>query len=326
MAAIKDIAKLAKVSAATAYEVLHEDTDSEAVSEDTKRRISQAAESLNFRLTEKNTAGSPLVSGIHIALAIMDSADGELENPFFAALRKHVEKSCLENDIYIKEIIRYENIDSTDKMSKLDGMIVIGSIGEDAFEKLKKVSENIVFISDAIADIPADQVSIDVDQMTELVIWHLKKMGHQKIGYIGSQTWGNTMMEQLDKANLLSEGHIYLTEPYGTEGYRILKEAAVGNQLADAYMIQSSVMSLAAIMALREENVKIPEDVSIVSFYDVPEAHYFAPSLTAIHVSALEIAGIAMKLLREQVIEHRDTPLKVLVPATLKMRESTAKK
>ncbi|USK33279.1 substrate-binding domain-containing protein [Bacillus sp. F19] len=85
-------------------------------------------------------------------------------------------------------------------------------------------------------------------------------------------------------------------------------------------------MSLAAIMALREENVKIPEDVSIVSFYDVPEAHYFAPSLTTIHVSSAEIAKIAVKLIHEQVMEHRDAPLKVLVPSTLKMRDSTSTK
>ena len=211
-------------------------------------------------------------------------------------------------------------------MEALDGIIVIGRLQKDDMEKLKKVSKNIVFVTDWTADSTADIVSIDLAQMTELVISHLKDMGHERIGYIGASNWGQTMKEHLEKANLLSEEHIYLTEPYGTEGYRILKEAASNSKLPDAYIIQSSVMSLAAIMALREENVKIPEDVSIVSFCDIPEAHYFAPSLTAIHVSSAEIAKIALKLIQEQVIEHRDTPLKVLVPSTLKMRESTSTK
>ncbi|MCM3597741.1 LacI family DNA-binding transcriptional regulator [Metabacillus idriensis] len=324
MTTIKDIAKLAKVSAAAAYEVLHENAESTA-SEDTKARIFQAAETLNYRLAEKQSS-SANKNSIHIALAILDAADGELENPFYIALRKHVEQACLLGGVHIKEIIRYENIDSTNKMEALDGIIVIGRLQEGDMEKLKKISGNIVFVTDWDTDSSTDLVSIDLVQMTELVISHLKEMGHERIGYIGASNWGHTMKEQLEKANLLSEEHIYLTEPYGTEGYRILKEAASNSQLADAYIIQSSVMSLAAIMALREENVQIPEDVSIVSFYDVPEAHYFAPSLTTIHVSPAEIAKIALKLLHEQVIEHRDTPLKVLVPSTLKMRESTSTK
>ncbi|UAL51669.1 LacI family DNA-binding transcriptional regulator [Metabacillus dongyingensis] len=324
MTTINEIAKLSKVSAAAAYEVLHENAES-TVSEETKSRIFQAAETLNYRLTEMQMS-SASNNCIHIALAILDAAGGELENPFFIALRKHVEQACLLNNVHIKETIRYENINSTNKMEPLDGIIVIGRLQKNDLEKLKKVSKNIVFVTDWTADSTEDIVSIDLAQMTELVISHLKDMGHERIGYIGASNWGQTMKEQLEKANLLSEEHIYLTEPYGTEGYRILKEAASNRKLADAYIIQSSVMSLAAIMALREENVKIPEDVSIVSFYDVPEAHYFAPSLTAIHVSSAEIAKIALKLLQEQVIEHRDTPLKVLVPSTLKMRESTSTK
>ncbi|UOK57537.1 LacI family DNA-binding transcriptional regulator [Bacillus sp. OVS6] len=82
MTTINEIAKLSKVSAAAAYEVLHENAES-TVSEETKSRIFQAAETLNYRLTEMQMS-SASNNCIHIALAILDAAGGELENPFLS--------------------------------------------------------------------------------------------------------------------------------------------------------------------------------------------------------------------------------------------------
>ncbi|USK33280.1 LacI family DNA-binding transcriptional regulator [Bacillus sp. F19] len=66
MTTIKDIAKLAKVSAAAAYEVLYENAESMA-SEETKSRIFQAAETLNYRLTENKAVSCPLPLSWHCA-------------------------------------------------------------------------------------------------------------------------------------------------------------------------------------------------------------------------------------------------------------------
>ncbi|WP_203288689.1 LacI family DNA-binding transcriptional regulator [Metabacillus sp. cB07] len=319
---LNEIAKLAGVSRQEAEDVLHEYESN--VSEISRTKIMQAAESLQYRVPKLSS--KPAEKEYSIALAVLDDSSDELENPFFAALRKYAEVYCLKQGIHIREIIRRENISDSKRMADVDGVLVIGRVQDGDSEAIEKVSRQSVVLTDWDGGAEGDVVSIDLHQMTELVISHLKEMGHEKIGYIGAPNWGETLKDELMKAGLLSEAHLYLTDPHGTEGYRIMKEASQSGSLADAYIVQSSVMSLAAITALREEGKRIPDEVSIVSFYDVPEAHYFAPSLTTLHVSAEEMAKAALSLLTDKMTNHRDTPLKMLVPATMKMRESTASK
>jgi DNA-binding LacI/PurR family transcriptional regulator len=74
---------------------------------------------------------------------------------------------------------------------------------------------------------------------------------------------------------------------------------------------------------LREENRRVPEDVSVVGFDDLPEARYFLPALTTVRQDFGELGRRVMDLLG-RVLEGEEHPSVGLVPTTLVVRDSTA--
>ena len=81
-------------------------------------------------------------------------------------------------------------------------------------------------------------------------------------------------------------------------------------------------MALGLLRALREEGRRVPEDVSVVGFDDLPEAEYFWPSLTTVRQDFAELGRRVMDVLN-RALGGEEQPAVDLVPTTLVVREST---
>jgi DNA-binding LacI/PurR family transcriptional regulator len=81
-------------------------------------------------------------------------------------------------------------------------------------------------------------------------------------------------------------------------------------------------MALGLLRALREQGRRVPEDVSVVGFDDLPEAQYFLPSLTTVRQDFGELGRRAMDVLN-RVLGGEAQPSVDLVPTTLVVRDST---
>jgi DNA-binding LacI/PurR family transcriptional regulator len=82
-------------------------------------------------------------------------------------------------------------------------------------------------------------------------------------------------------------------------------------------------MALGLCAALREQGRRVPEDVSIVGFDDLPESEFFAPALTTVRQDFWELGRRAMVLV-ERVLAGEENASVDLVPTTLIVRASTA--
>ena len=87
---------------------------------------------------------------------------------------------------------------------------------------------------------------------------------------------------------------------------------------------------MGTLKQLQQEGYSIPGDISVVSFNDTPRSALVSPSLTSVSVNTTEMANAALRLLAERVgiagkEPTRTLPLKVIVPPTIVVRESTAK-
>ena len=90
----------------------------------------------------------------------------------------------------------------------------------------------------------------------------------------------------------------------------------------EAVFAASDVVALGAIGALREAGLRVPDDVSIVGFDDVPLAAYFDPPLTSIRVPAYDLGLAAGHALLDR-IAGREVPSRTLLPTELIVRAST---
>ena len=87
--------------------------------------------------------------------------------------------------------------------------------------------------------------------------------------------------------------------------------------------VASDVVALGAIGALREAGRRVPDDVSVVGFDDIPLAAYFDPPLTTVRLPAFELGQAAGRALLDRIAE-RAVPQRTLLPTELIVRASTA--
>jgi LacI family transcriptional regulator len=81
-------------------------------------------------------------------------------------------------------------------------------------------------------------------------------------------------------------------------------------------------MAIGALHALRERNLRVPEDVALAGFDDIPLARFLAPPLTTVRVEIAELGRRAVEMLLSALEGNTDAPLQEVIPTTLMVRES----
>jgi LacI family transcriptional regulator len=103
--------------------------------------------------------------------------------------------------------------------------------------------------------------------------------------------------------------------------------AAMDNLLAatdiDAVFVARDVVALGAISALRDAGRRIPDDVSVVGFDDIPLAVFFDPPLPTVRLPAFELGQAAGQAILDRIAEQA-APSRTLLPTELIVRASTA--
>jgi LacI family transcriptional regulator len=116
--------------------------------------------------------------------------------------------------------------------------------------------------------------------------------------------------------------HVFIGEFSMRQGYELMKEAINKGDLPEAFFIASDSMSIGAMRALQEANLRVPEDIAIASFNDVQMAKFASTPLTSVKVYTEQMGRVGVQLLLDR-IAGRELPLKVTVPTKLVIRESS---
>lgn len=342
MATIKDIAELANVSTATVSRLLNSDP-SLSVSDDTRKRVMEVVNELNYKPTRKKSDKSDRWTETHhIGLLLTNTKEDEANDPYFMSLRMGVERVCEQYGMNIASVLTVGNSDLTGgAFHSLDGLIVIGTVD---FKELKEIyyeNNNIVFVDYAPPGNDFDVVISDLETATYQILEHLFELGHQNIAYLGGRTAvkGISSREVKEKEDVrksvfekvMKEKGLYKQEndligewgPNG--GYVLMKELIERGQLPSAVVVASDPMALGAFRALHEASIKVPDEVSVFSFDDIDSAAYLNPALSTVKIHSFEMGKTAVKLLADR-LKGRDLPLKVILPTELVFRESVGQK
>ncbi|MPQ43048.1 LacI family DNA-binding transcriptional regulator [Clostridium tarantellae] len=336
MATIKDIAIKAGVSIATVSRVLNLD-DTLNVSETTRKKVLEVAEELNYvTIKERKSKIRTYTLGIIYWYTELQ----ELNDPYFLSIRMSVEKRCNDLAINFKSIDFQRVLKGVAKdYNDLDGILAIGIFSETDIEKMKELTNNIIFVDSSPNEWKYDSIVVDFKSGVINALNYLCKLGHRNIGYIGGVSMphnGILSNKNIDYREKTYIEYMCAIENYHKEwifkgrflpqyGYELMKEALKLKNFPTAFFIASDPMAIGAYKALFEEGYNVPKDVSIIAFDDIYTAQFLTPPLTTIKVFTDFMGQTAVDTLIEKIKTNRNMCKKIVLPIKLIERKSCEK-
>jgi DNA-binding LacI/PurR family transcriptional regulator len=177
---------------------------------------------------------------------------------------------------------------------------------------------------------------VDVDAISgaEGAVTHLLEMGHQRIGIITNAPLSYTSAQQrclgyrnaLEQRNIGPESSLIKEGNYTpASGYHAMQELLAESPRPSAVFVASDVVAVGAILAARRLGLRIPEDVAIVGFDDIPMAEYLDPPLTTVRLPAFGLGWAAGERLVRLIRGERLDQTGIFLESQLIIRDSTNK-
>jgi len=178
-------------------------------------------------------------------------------------------------------------------------------------------------------------VRLDHKHAAELALRHLHQLGHRHIAFMRGQPFSSDSNDRWKsivavareigieiRPELTIQLEKDLTSP--ELGYPVIQQLLSHKRRFTALVSFNDIAAIGAIRALRDANLSVPEDVSVVGFDDISAAAYHNPSLTTIRQPLHDMGQSAARILLQRIQGFKDYPKECAVPPELIIRESTA--
>ena len=325
MATIKEIAELAGVSLTTVSRVLNYD-ETLNVQDETKKKVFEAAEQLEYRMKEKKKRKKKLKLGVMCSYSLEE----EREDTFYLSVRVAIEKE-IEKEGF-KRIVLNVN-DSAEKVSEVDGIICLGTFSHSMINRIEGLQKPVVFVDTTGNREISDSIVTDISHSVEVVMEYLWKQGHRDIGFIGGRELdsdGNEVLDSrfpkyksfLEERNYMRDEYVKIGGYTPKYGYRLTKELLEQENRPTAIFAANDSLAVGCYKAIIEKGLRIPEDVSVIGFNDISMIKYLVPPLTTVHVHMNFMGSQAVKMLVDRIQSERTVNMHVSVPTSLIIRES----
>lgn len=328
-----DIARRAGVSAATVSRVINQ---SVAVDPETEAKVRTAIEESGYRPNLLARSFRRRVTHT-IGLLVPDNS-----NPFFAEVARTIEDAGFMKGYSVilcnSDLSKEKQANYLDVLlaKRVDGLILVSTglipsnDGADPISRVLEAGIPCVVIDRDLGDMPIDQVLIDNELGGYLAGKYLVELGHKHIACIvGPSDVTPSAGRFAGFEQALAEADVSLAPVASvmSNGRYDGGESAI-RELLDrgihftALFVFNDLVAIGAHGALRRGGIRVPEDVSIVSFDDVALASAVYPPLTTVAQPISEMAHLSVRLLIDRMTD-RDAPVaRVVLPTTLVERES----
>lgn len=330
MASLKDVSKLANVSIATVSRVIN---NSAKVTPETVRIVEKAIETLKFkpsrvaqRLRAKN--GQKKLIGLIVP---------DIQNPFYVDVVRGVEDMSYEKGfaIYICNFAQDESKErlylELMKSENVDGLI-LAPINENDMEVKNLVESGfpIVCVDRSLNDVDVDSVVVNNREGAFNGVEHLINMGYKRIAYLGGLPYIPTTGQRLNgyKDALLKNGFPVDESLILTGDSKLISGKMMAIELLemenppDAFFAGNNLITLGALETIHSKGLKIPDDIAIVGFDDVPWAASLNPPLTAVSQPGYEIGRRAADFLFSRIAEPDRDNVQLILKTKLMVRNS----
>ena len=333
---IKDIANVLNISAAAVSKALHNDS---RISEKTKKAVRQVAQNLNY---QPNHLASALRRGKSKLVGVIIP---RTNSHFFSSVIQNIEEVLNKegyniiitqsNESYKKEC------DSIDTLlyTQVDGIIASmanETVDLNHYEKIKSKGIPLILFDRGENDLNVDYVGIDDYNSSHLIVEHLVSQGCKRIAHIGgykhTRIFNNRIrgyIDALKKHNLPLDDELLIESSLTIEdGRNKMQQLLSLKNKPDAVYAASDYAALGAMQVIKENNYKIPNDISLVGFGNEPFTSMTTPTITSINQHSDEIG----KKAAYAFLEHsknaivKQTLTKRILDVELIKRDSSNKK
>lgn len=326
MATLKDIATEAGVSLATVSRVLNDDPTLN-VKEETKHRILEVAEKLEYKSTSSRKAQVHTVGHHHILAIYSYQQDLEINDPYYLAIRHGIETQCEKLGIELTNC--YFN-NALPELKKVTGVLIVGQPSRAIRDAATALTDNVCFIDFHESGSSYDAVDIDLVRIAKEVIDFFIAQGARRIGFIGGQDEPGkadirevAFVEYGRLKGVVSEEDIWRGGFSSSSGYELAKTMLAKADFPTALFVASDSIAIGVLRAIHERGLSIPEDISLISVNDIPTARFTFPPLSTVRIHSEMMGSQGVNLLVEKARDGRALPLNVFVPSVLKLRGTT---
>jgi LacI family transcriptional regulator len=328
---ISEIARRANVSTATVSRTLNQSGPVKAA---TAKKVWRVVAELNYY---PNSHARALVSGRSRMLGLIVS---DITNPFFSELIRSFESLAAQQhyDLLITSTDYQTNrLTATLRRMlerKVDGVALMTSeMDLGLIHELSRRGVPIVFMDVGQMGARMSHVSIDYAHGIGKAVEHVLGLGHTAVAFISgpldlhsARTRRQAFTDTLHRHGVTPERKWMREGTHTAEGGR--REMAALLRLSNhptAVVASNDWTAIGALHAIQAGGLRVPEDISLVGFDDIPLVSYTTPTLTTVRMSAADVGATGFQALFHLIASGRHEGEIYQIPTTLVIRESTAR-
>lgn len=327
---LEDVAKMTGVSRSTVSRVINGDPN---VSDATRQSVMEVVKKINF---QPNLAARGLANGRTrvLGLVIPRGVNTIFTDPFFPLLIHGVSTACNANDYSVMLWLadpEYERrmVYQILYNGLVDGVVVASTLTDDPIiQALEEKGLPFILVGRHPTNDRVNYIDVDNRSAARDAVLHLIRLGRRKIATItGPQSMVSGLdrhqgyIDALREKGLPQRSELIIEGDFTDDGGYLCAQRLLTHNF-DAVFIHSDPMAAGALRAFQEAGRRVPEDIAIVSFDDLPIAGHTRPPLTAVHQPTQRMGLMAAEMLID-IIDHPDTqPRRILLPTELVIRAS----
>ena len=310
--------------------------DRPGVSSATRKRVFEAANELGYDFARKGISPSSRKGTVCFVIYKKSGAVVD-DTPFFAQLIDGVNTGCRRANYDCVTRYLYEDDDVPGQiyalnLSKFSGVILLATeIDENALRLFSDLKTPVVVLDAYFEKLAFNYILINNIQGAYMATEHLIKKRRAQPGYLRSAYPISNFDQRADgfykairaSGMSTSQSQVCRLSPSQEGAYADMRQLlAGGDKPADCYFADNDLIAIGAMQAIREAGYRIPEDVGVVGFDDMPACEYITPQLSTVEVPK-HYMGQTAAMRVVQLIENKQAqPLKIEVSTRLIRRKS----
>jgi len=330
---IKDIANVLNISPAAVSKALHDDP---RISEKTKKAVRQIAKNLNY---QPNHLASALRRGKSNLVGVIVP---RTNSNFFSSVIQNIEEVLNKEGYNI--IITQSNESFKKECNSIDTLLftqvdgIIASMANETtsleyYEKIKAKGIPLVLFDRGENDLNVDYIGINDYDSSHVIVDHLVNQGCKRIAHIGgykhTRIFNNRIngyIDALNRHNLPLDNELLIESSLTIEdGKEKMFQLLKLKNRPDAVYVASDFAAIGALQILKQNNVKVPDDIALLGFGNEPFTAMVTPSISSINQHSDEIGKQAALTFLSYTKKKsvKQTLNKIILDAELLVRESS---
>jgi DNA-binding LacI/PurR family transcriptional regulator len=327
---LKAVAQHLGLTPGTVSAVLNDSPSSRSIPQETKKRIHAAAKELNYK---PNFFARTLRNKRTYTIGVIVE---EIGDSYGSAIISGIEEYLRTRDYFFLTVVHRHKPELLNRYSQL-----LSERGVEGFVTVDTtVHEEPSLPTVAVAGHKqmknVTNIVLDHHRAAFLALTHLKDLSHQRIAVMR----GNPLSSDAnDRFHAICQVAQQLGIPIDPDlvvqidvddatpllGYPFAKQLLMRKKLFTALFAYNDISAIGAIRAFQEQGLRVPQDVSVMGFDDIPGAAFHMPSLTTVRQPLSRMGQVAAQTLVERIEGKEEYPHEIAIEPDLVVRESTTK-